>query len=201
MTLVMSAIIGTAYSLEPFRLKRFPLFAALCILTVRGAVVNVGFFAHALGTCWGHSISGIQEILMLPFSNAKCGLATLFFAVFGTIIALMKDIPDIAGDRQFNIRSFTVRLGTARVFLISRMALSALLYVTGAGILWSAARAPFGLASLGKFAVGFSSIGSAFYGEQQALAVDASDSKAVYTYYMYLWKIFYLAYILLPFLR
>ena len=40
-TLLLSALIGTAYSTGP-RLKRFPLFAALCILTVRGAVVNVG---------------------------------------------------------------------------------------------------------------------------------------------------------------
>ena len=86
-TLAASTIIGTAYSVKPVRLKRFPLFAALCILTVRGAVVNVGFFAHALTKCYD---TAVPNLLMLPFRNSKCGLATLFFAIYGSIIALMK---------------------------------------------------------------------------------------------------------------
>ena len=36
-TLVGSALLGTAYSLPPLRLKRFPLLAATCIMSVRGA--------------------------------------------------------------------------------------------------------------------------------------------------------------------
>ncbi len=39
-----AVILGTLYSLPPFRLKRFPLLAALCIILVRGAVVNLGFY-------------------------------------------------------------------------------------------------------------------------------------------------------------
>ena len=42
-TLLSSAILGTSYSLPPLRLKRFPLFAALCILVVRGSIVNIGY--------------------------------------------------------------------------------------------------------------------------------------------------------------
>ena len=42
-----SALLGTAYSLPPLRLKRFPVFAALCIIVVRGTLVNLGFYAHA----------------------------------------------------------------------------------------------------------------------------------------------------------
>ncbi len=44
LTIILSSIVGTLYSLPPFRLKRFPLFAALCILLVRGAFVNIGFY-------------------------------------------------------------------------------------------------------------------------------------------------------------
>ena len=44
MTLLGSAVLGTVYSLPPFRVKRFPFFAALCILVVRGSLVNLGFF-------------------------------------------------------------------------------------------------------------------------------------------------------------
>ena len=44
MTVYGSAILGTMYSMPPFRLKRFPLFAAMSIIVVRGSLVNLGFF-------------------------------------------------------------------------------------------------------------------------------------------------------------
>jgi homogentisate phytyltransferase/homogentisate geranylgeranyltransferase len=40
--LISSGVLGSIYSLPPFRLKRFPIFAALCILAVRGSIVNAG---------------------------------------------------------------------------------------------------------------------------------------------------------------
>jgi homogentisate phytyltransferase/homogentisate geranylgeranyltransferase len=46
LTVTVSLLIGTAYSLPPLRLKRFPFWAAFCILVVRGLVVNLGIFAH-----------------------------------------------------------------------------------------------------------------------------------------------------------
>src|SRR3712207_5531083 len=42
----ISLAIGTAYSLPPVRLKRFPFWAALCIFSVRGAIVNLGLCLH-----------------------------------------------------------------------------------------------------------------------------------------------------------
>ena len=39
--LLSSAFLGTIYSLPPFRLKRFPLLAALCIISVRGSIVSL----------------------------------------------------------------------------------------------------------------------------------------------------------------
>ena len=45
------------------------------------------------------------------------GLAlTTFFAVFGFVIAVMKDVPDVVGDRQFGIKSFSVRAGADAMF-------------------------------------------------------------------------------------
>ncbi|HLO51988.1 MAG TPA: homogentisate phytyltransferase, partial [Kamptonema sp.] len=38
-TVGISLAIGTAYSLPPIRLKRFPFWAAVCIFSVRGAIV------------------------------------------------------------------------------------------------------------------------------------------------------------------
>lgn len=34
-----------------------------------------------------------------------------FFAVYGLAIAILKDIPDIQGDKYYNISSYSVRLG------------------------------------------------------------------------------------------
>ncbi|RMG60751.1 MAG: homogentisate phytyltransferase, partial [Calditrichaeota bacterium] len=39
LVLVISMILGTAYSLPPIRLKRFPFWSTFCILAVRGVVV------------------------------------------------------------------------------------------------------------------------------------------------------------------
>ena len=66
-----SALLGTAYSLPPLRLKRFPVFAALCIIVVRGTLVNLGFYAHA-----AHALGGA----LLP---ARACVAALFFGLFG----------------------------------------------------------------------------------------------------------------------
>ena len=39
--------------------------------------------------------------------------------IYALVIAIFKDIPDIAGDKKFNILTFSVRLGSKRMFLIS----------------------------------------------------------------------------------
>ena len=93
-TLLGSAFLGTIYSLSPFRLKRFPLLAATCIFSVRGLLINVGFYAHALVSSFG-GLGG--TLLSLPLRDVRCGMAALFFVVFGVIIALMKDVPDLKG--------------------------------------------------------------------------------------------------------
>lgn len=77
-----SGILGTMYSLPPFRLKRFPLLAAFCIVAVRGAVINAGFFAHAMTAAYGVETS----VLDCLRSNVRCLLSSLFFAVFGIVI-------------------------------------------------------------------------------------------------------------------
>eukprot|EP00957_Ditylum_brightwellii_P137898 10513583-Ditylum_brightwellii.AAC.1 len=48
-----SFILGTMYSLPPIRFKRFHLLAAFCIIAVRGAVINAGFYAHAQAAAFG----------------------------------------------------------------------------------------------------------------------------------------------------
>eukprot|EP01035_Chromulina_nebulosa_P030263 gene30263-40224_t len=90
-----TGLLGTAYSLPPFRLKRFPILAAFCILVVRGSLVNLGFYLQA------KMVMG--EIVNKQFSLGNFAQAiaaypesvwvTSFFAVFGLVIAIMKDVP------------------------------------------------------------------------------------------------------------
>eukprot|EP00962_Isochrysis_galbana_P011657 scaffold3283_cov62-Isochrysis_galbana.AAC.1 len=51
--LIGSAILGTAYSAPPIRLKRQPLLASMCIMSVRGGLINWAFFQHAATTAFG----------------------------------------------------------------------------------------------------------------------------------------------------
>ncbi len=43
-----SFLLGTVYSLPPFRLKRHPLLAAFCIVAVRGTIINAGELVHGV---------------------------------------------------------------------------------------------------------------------------------------------------------
>ncbi len=115
MTILTSALLGTVYSLPPFRLKRFPLLAAFCILTVRGTVINLGFLLQAKEVLLGQTMTSWKWSNLVS-QNPDSLAISAFFAAFGLIIALMKDAPDVAGDTQNNIPTFSVRLGAKRMF-------------------------------------------------------------------------------------
>jgi homogentisate phytyltransferase / homogentisate geranylgeranyltransferase len=112
-TVIGSGILGTLYSMPPFRLKRFPLLAAFCILVVRGSLVNMGFFLQAKADVMRTQLPSLVEACRL-FPESV--VLTAFFAVFGIVIALMKDVPDIDGDKKFNIPSFSVKRGASAMF-------------------------------------------------------------------------------------
>jgi homogentisate phytyltransferase/homogentisate geranylgeranyltransferase len=102
-------LIGAAYSCPPVRLKRYPAIAALSITVVRTLIVNLGVWLHFAATFGGDtSLAGVPAAvwalmaLTLPYSFA---------------IAVLKDVPDIEGDRRFDIATFSVRLGARPVFV------------------------------------------------------------------------------------
>ncbi|MEB3312898.1 MAG: homogentisate phytyltransferase [Cyanobacteriota bacterium] len=112
-TVVLSLAIGTAYSLPPCRLKRFPFWASFCILAVRGMVVNLGLFLH------------FSDRLQLPLTlPGQIWALTLFILGFSIAIAWFKDIPDIEGDRHYGISTLSVRLGQHQVFNLGRSLLT-----------------------------------------------------------------------------
>lgn len=197
--LVFSAILGTLYSLPPVRLKRYPFFAAFCIVAVRGAVINAGFFAHAKAAAFGDTSATIMSCLR---TDPRCMLSSLYFAVFGVVIALMKDVPDVKGDELANVRTFSVRLGQKRVFGLMHRLLSMLFFGVGASFLrWTKVAGLSQGIRVGRGIVGISSILAGLSVQREAGPVDPEDPKEVYGFYMHLWKLFYLSYLALPLAR
>ncbi|CAM9895240.1 unnamed protein product [Pylaiella littoralis] len=187
------------------RERRFPQIAALCILVVRGSVINGGFYSH--GQLAGYGLSGEKTALWaltLPFRDAKCALALAYFTVFAIVIALMKDVPDVAGDRKFNIPSFSVVLGETKLFAFARRLLTTLLWSTAAALGVGAKAAadaslPWTAASRGFVAAAALVMGQEV--RRRAVKTDPEKPDQVYAYYMDLWKIFYMSYLFLPLAR
>lgn len=191
-----SAALGAAYSLPPLRFKRWPLLAAFSIVAIRGALINICFYAHAVAVAF----QGTPFLPRAP-AEARIGLVVAFFGLFGVAIALMKDVPDVEGDQQFKIRTLTIKFGRAAVFkfaatLVTAVLVSASVILVGAAI---AARS----AALTCTRL-FAAVASA------ALAKDAFDNmksvnpnarESVSAYYMRIWRLFYLSYLFLPFAR
>jgi homogentisate phytyltransferase/homogentisate geranylgeranyltransferase len=194
-TVAVAMAIGTAYSCRPLRLKRFPFWAALCIVGVRGAVVNVGFFSHfrtafspAAAAGGGGAEGGVAGLVLPPEVIAL----SAFVMIFSLAIALFKDIPDLRGDRQHRIFTLTVRLGPSLVFELSRWILTA----------------SYGLMILLALSGALPSIHRGFLALSQLLllslmwirsrGVDVSNDEQTKAFYQLIWKLFFLEYLLFP---
>ena len=176
----VSLAIGTAYSLPPFRLKRFPVLAALCILTVRGGVVNLGLFWHFQ-----------DQLLVLSAPSAAVLTLTWFIVVFTVAIALGKDMPDLSGDQQYNIATFTIKWGKVVVFNLCRWFLAiAYLGITIATFLWlPGVNQWFLLLSHGV------ALGLLLW---QSTKVDLQSQTSITRFYQLIWKLFFWEYIAFP---
>ncbi|MDH6098206.1 homogentisate phytyltransferase [Anabaenopsis sp. FSS-46] len=176
----VSLVIGTAYSLPPIRLKRFPFWAALCIFSVRGTIVNLGLFLHFN--------AALEQKPGIPLA---VWVLTIFILVFTFAIAIFKDIPDIEGDRLYNINTFTIALGPPAVFNLA---------------LWVLTFCYLGVTLVGV--MGFTAINPVFLVVShlvvlagmwmRSLAVDLQDKTAIAQFYQFIWKLFYLEYIMFP---
>ncbi|OCR02504.1 homogentisate phytyltransferase [Oscillatoriales cyanobacterium USR001] len=192
-TVGISLAIGTAYSLPPIRLKRFPFFAALCIFTVRGAIVNLGLFLHfqwVLEVAKSANFSFFIPDYLL-FVPGEVWALTLFVLVFTVAIAIFKDIPDMEGDRQYDITTFTIQLGKESVFNLSRWVLT-VCYVgmTIAAVLW--------LRDVNGILIAIthlSALGLMWFWSRK---VDLQEKAEIAKFYQFIWKLFFLEYLVFP---
>jgi homogentisate phytyltransferase/homogentisate geranylgeranyltransferase len=166
---------GVAYSSPPLRLKRFPVLATLSIMLVRAVVVNLGVYGHFAGSL--HDVPGVLWAL------------TLFVLPFSAAIAVLKDVPDVEGDRRFRIRTFSVRLGPRRVLGVALAGLAA-------AYLGMAIAGPVTLPGVNAplFAGGHGAALAAL--AAWAARADPDDPAAFTRFYMRVWQLFFVEYAL-----
>ncbi|WP_013320166.1 homogentisate phytyltransferase [Gloeothece verrucosa] len=177
-TVAISLSLGTAYSLPPIRLKRFPFWAAFCIFTVRGIVINLGLFLHFSKILDGHQ-----------FLNSAVWALTLFVLVFTLAIAIFKDVPDMEGDKKYKIKTFTILLGKETVFKIaSSVIIICYLGMILAGVFW--------LNSVNSYFLVFSHVILLSLLWLRSQNVELEKKSGIKSFYQFIWKLFYLEYLL-----
>ncbi len=179
-TVGFSLFLGTAYSMPPIRLKQFPFLAAFCILTVRGIIVNLGLFLH-----YGDKFDAEEAL------NPYVWTLTLFILLFTVAIAIFKDVPDLEGDRQYNINTFTLVMGKPAVFNLSRGVITVCYFgMIGAGIFW--------LTSLNVSFFIISHLVLLGLLWWRSRDVNLESKSAIADFYQFIWKLFFLEYLLFP---
>jgi homogentisate phytyltransferase / homogentisate geranylgeranyltransferase len=180
MTVGISLLIGTAYSLPPVRLKRFPFWAAFCIFTVRGVIVNLGLFSH-----YNTVINQNQSIY------PSVWVLTAFILVFTVAIAIFKDVPDLEGDRIYQITTFTLLLGKEKILTISLLTIS--LCYAGmiiVGLL--------GIAGINSLVVIVGHLLLLVLLWWRSRGVNLENKSEISQFYQFIWKLFFLEYLLFP---
>jgi homogentisate phytyltransferase / homogentisate geranylgeranyltransferase len=179
-TVALSLAIGTAYSLPPIRFKQYSLLAAICILTVRGCIVNLGLFLH-----FDRLFTGRDNV------PPSIWVLTLFILVFTIAIALFKDVPDLEGDLKYQIETFTIVLGKLTVFNLTRWAITiAYLGTIAAGILFAA--------SINTWFIIVSHAGLLGLLWWRSQDIDLEKKESIADFYQFIWKLFFWEYLIFP---
>nr|POE71006.1 homogentisate geranylgeranyltransferase, chloroplastic [Quercus suber] len=127
----------------------------------------------------------------LPLASGAFSMSTGITIVTAS---LLMDIPDVDGDKEFGIQSFSVRLGQERVFWLC---VNMLTLAYGAAVVIGASSSflPSKLVTiLGHLALASSLL-------VRAQSVDLASKASVTSFYMLIWKLFYAEYFLIPFVR
>ncbi len=108
--------------------------------------------------------------------------------VYSIIIAWFKDIPDMEGDRQYAIRTLSLRLGAKKVFLVGNLLIS-LIYAVLIVLpfLYSLQVHELAFALVHLFLLGMLWLANS--------RVDLGEKLSIQRYYQFIWVLFFLEYI------
>ncbi|XP_043692471.1 homogentisate solanesyltransferase, chloroplastic [Telopea speciosissima] len=180
----LGLFLGSIYSVPPFRLKRFPVAAFLIIATVRGFLLNFGVYYAT------------RAALGLTFEwSAAVAFITAFVTLFALVIAITKDLPDVEGDRKFQISTFATKLGVKNIAFLG----SGLLLVNYLGAILAAVYMPQAFKRNLMIPIHIIlALGLLF----QAWLLDQANyaKDAISGFYRFIWNLFYAEYIIFPFI-
>ncbi|KAL8094161.1 umbelliferone 6-dimethylallyltransferase, chloroplastic-like [Apium graveolens] len=178
-------LIGTAYSVElPFlRWKTKPAMAIFSMAGMSGLTYQPGVFYH------------IQNALGKPMVLSRsAAFTTIFFSIFGAVLGLIKDIPDVEGDKACGNQTFCVRYGKEKVFSLS---LNILLIAYGSAVALGASSSL--LICKIVSVIGHTTLASLLM--LRANSINLEDPVSTQSFYMFLFKLLYAEYALIQFMR
>ncbi|KAL9318965.1 hypothetical protein ACSQ67_015482 [Phaseolus vulgaris] len=188
LNLLSTFILWTGYSANlPFlRWKRYPVLAALFMFLSWTFIFPLSYFLHMQ-----------TFVFKRPVVFPRSLMVSMVFNAFYSIgLALAKDIPDIEGDKQHGIDSFSIRLGQKKyVFWISfflyemAFGVAFLAGATSSSPLWIKI-----VTSLGSFV-----LASILW--YQTKYVDVTDPASTRSSYKFNWKLMVVSFFLLPLIR
>ncbi|KAH9667375.1 Endonuclease [Citrus sinensis] len=174
LALIIWFLLGSAYSIQlPFlRWKGHPFLAPFSMMILMGLVYQLLFFIH------------IQKYMLArPVVITKpLVFATAFMCVLSFANGLLKDVPDVDGDRKFDIQTLSVIVGRERVFWLC---VSMMLTAYGAAILVGASSS----FPLSKLVTVICHSILAFILWLRAKTVDLSSNASTLSFYMFIWKV------------
>ncbi|PWA51903.1 ubiA prenyltransferase family [Artemisia annua] len=180
-------------------------------LSVKSGVLITTLYALLISSLAKMNVTLQIHIYGRPLLLSKHAIFVFgIMSVYTTVLAVFKDIPDVEGDKINGINSFASRFGSKRVFWICVWLLET---VYAAAILTGISSARFWirlimtrykpkktLHHLIVFKVtGHSILGFILW--RNANLVDLNSNEAIESFYLFIWKLYYAEYLLVPFLR
>lgn len=170
-------LIGTAYSTPPLRLKRHHITAALCIIIVRGVLVNLAIGAAFDWQLYGRIVHWQEWTVLM-----------IFVSVFSLAIAWFKDLYDTKGDDLYQIRTFPLLYSVQSTYKWGNI-LVVLAYLAAIGLSWSISGAAKWILVGGHVLLMLLFIG-------HALRSSVGTREGMYRFYMVFWVFFFAEYVL-----
>jgi len=172
-------LLGGIYSVPPIRTKRNPILAGLTIATVRGFLLNFGVY-YAVKDAIGASFAW----------SPKVAFIARFMTSFATVIAVTKDLPDVEGDKAYQIETFATKAGVDK---IAKGASACLLVNYLHAILTGVFSAP---GSFQKIPMIGGHVALAAMLIARFRQLDSTSNRSIKLYYKQIWDLFYLEYAL-----
>lgn len=170
--------IGGIYSVPPIRTKKNPVLAGLTIATVRGFLLNFGVYY------------AVKDAVGAPFGwSPKVAFIARFMTAFASIIAITKDLPDVEGDKAYQIDTLATRLGVKRIAQGATLCLGAnYIHAILTGVLAKSSAAFRMIPMIG----GHLALAAMLVFRYKQL--DPESMPSIKKYYKHIWDLFYLEY-------